>query len=139
METVQLLMSSISVVDAEMSIHQAESAKKLTLLAFFFIPGSFVTGLFGMNVAEINGSPLPAWVSLVTLLAVLAVTVLLFVGYNWGSSWAGFQTYRAHHSTRAIVRTGIKNFGKWPASEKEGLGGVRTYKPDTNLDRTRMS
>jgi Mg2+ and Co2+ transporter CorA len=42
----------------------------LTRLAFLYVPLSFVTGIFGMNVREIDGSPLPIWVCV----AALAVT-----------------------------------------------------------------
>ena len=72
METSQILMSSISVLDAETSIQQAHTAQKLTQLAFIYVPLSFVTSIFGMNVKEINGSPTPVWVCVV----VLAITVV---------------------------------------------------------------
>jgi len=36
--------------------------------AFLYVPFSFVTGIFGMNMKEINGSPLPMWVPVAAFL-----------------------------------------------------------------------
>ncbi|KAG8156748.1 hypothetical protein KVR01_013353 [Diaporthe batatas] len=63
MDTFQLLMSSINVLDSATSIQQAQSSQKLTQLAFIFIPLNLVTSIFGMNIMEINGSPISAWPS----------------------------------------------------------------------------
>jgi Mg2+ and Co2+ transporter CorA len=41
---------------------------------------SFVTGIFGMNVAEINGSPLSVWVAVVSLVIIIAGTAAIFWG-----------------------------------------------------------
>lgn len=50
-ETVfQALMSSMSIVESERAIAEAEVVSKLTHLAFFFIPLSLVAGIFGMNI-----------------------------------------------------------------------------------------
>lgn len=75
MDTFQLLISSISVLDSETSV-------KLTQLAFIFVPLNLVTSIFGMNLAEINGSPLPAWMCVLVLIAVIACTVGIFAAYN---------------------------------------------------------
>ncbi|KAJ0114892.1 hypothetical protein J7T55_004634 [Diaporthe amygdali] len=82
MDTFQLLISSISVLDSEISVRQSYSAQKLTQLAFIFVPLNLVTSIFGMNLAEINGSPLPAWICAVVLVAVVACTVGVFAAYN---------------------------------------------------------
>ncbi|KAI5866280.1 hypothetical protein GGS23DRAFT_556354 [Durotheca rogersii] len=54
MDTLQLLVSPISVLDSETSIQQARSAQNLTLLAAVYVPLSFVTRIFGTNVREIR-------------------------------------------------------------------------------------
>jgi hypothetical protein len=79
METFQLLMSSISVRDTQLSIEQSRRATRLTQLAFIYVPLSFVTGIFGMNVKEINATGLSIWVCFVTL----AIIVLLTAGIFW--------------------------------------------------------
>lgn len=43
------LMSSMAIVESQRAISQAESISRLTELAFFFIPLSFATSLFGMQ------------------------------------------------------------------------------------------
>ncbi|KAK4890516.1 hypothetical protein LTR27_010797 [Elasticomyces elasticus] len=74
MDTFQLLMSSLSVRDSQMSIEQARRATLITYLAFIYVPLSFVTGVFGMNIKEINGSYLSVWVCFVTLAVVAIIT-----------------------------------------------------------------
>ncbi|KAH6853205.1 hypothetical protein B0I37DRAFT_409397 [Chaetomium sp. MPI-CAGE-AT-0009] len=52
--TYQVLMSSMSILESERAIEQAEVVTTLTNLAFFFIPLTFVSGLFGMNLVEFD-------------------------------------------------------------------------------------
>ena len=78
MDTFQLLMSTISILDSETNIQQVRSGQKLTQLAFIFIPLSLVTGIFGMNIKEINGSPIPIWVVLVTVVITALCTMGAF-------------------------------------------------------------
>lgn len=67
MNTFSLLLSTIGVTEAKSAKQQAKRAEMLTTLAFVYVPLSFVTSIFGMNVREINGSLLPSWVSVVIL------------------------------------------------------------------------
>lgn len=83
MDSFNLLMSSMSVLEARRSIEQAERAQRLTLLAFIYIPLSFVTGVFGMNVKEINGSPLSLSVFFAVLAIATVLTGALFAGFVW--------------------------------------------------------
>lgn len=48
--TFHVLMSSMSIVESERAINEAETVSKLTHLAFFFIPLTLVAGVFGMNI-----------------------------------------------------------------------------------------
>ena len=58
--TFQALMSSITIVESERAIKEAESVSRLSQLAFFFIPLSLVATLFGMNVnVSERGLPQP--------------------------------------------------------------------------------
>lgn len=91
MDTFQLLMSSISVLDSATSIQQARSSQKLTQLAFIFIPLNLVTSIFGMNIMEINGSPVRAWVCVVVLFVAIACTVSLLMVYD---RWQARRTLR---------------------------------------------
>jgi Mg2+ and Co2+ transporter CorA len=82
MDTFQLLLSSISFQEAEASKRHAHRGQLLTQLACFYLPLSLVTGIFGMNVREINGSPLSIWTSIVALLVISTVTATAFVIYR---------------------------------------------------------
>ncbi|KAF2769709.1 hypothetical protein EJ03DRAFT_87218 [Teratosphaeria nubilosa] len=80
-ETFQLLISSLSIRDSAISIQQPRRATLVTWLAFICVPLSFVTGIFGMNVKEINGSPLYVWTCFAALAVVLSTTAMLFLDY----------------------------------------------------------
>ncbi|KAK0515876.1 hypothetical protein JMJ35_001910 [Cladonia borealis] len=86
METSQLLMSSISVQDARMSIEQSQlsnqqalRATQLTILASTCVPLSFVTGVFGMNLKQLNESGLSIWVFFVGIVIATIVTAVIFL------------------------------------------------------------
>ncbi|KAK0264891.1 hypothetical protein B0A54_07572 [Friedmanniomyces endolithicus] len=82
MDTFQIPMSSLNVRDSQISIEQARRGTLVAYLAFFYIPLAFVTGVFGMNIKEINGSPLSIWVCVVTLAVTIAVTAAGFLFYR---------------------------------------------------------
>lgn len=98
-DTFQLLMGSISILDSATSIQQARSSQKLTQLAFIFIPLNLVTSIFGMNIMEINGSPVRAWVCVVVLVVAIACTASLLMAYDrWETRRQGwnFRTLGRH-------------------------------------------
>jgi Mg2+ and Co2+ transporter CorA len=49
--------------------------QKITQLAFLYVPLSFVTNILGMNVKNINGSPLPMWVPVAAFLVASTCTL----------------------------------------------------------------
>jgi hypothetical protein len=66
---------SATIRESEKAVVEAQSVTKLTKLAVFFVPLSFVASLFGMNVREVNpGSTPPFWSWAVASLAVGAIT-----------------------------------------------------------------
>ena len=48
--TFEAIMSTMSIVESQKAIKEAETVTKLTQLAFFFIPISFIATVFGANV-----------------------------------------------------------------------------------------
>ena len=89
METFQLLLSSISINDAKMSVRQGQlsnqqslRATQLTILASIYAPLSFVVGIYGMNLEQINGSGHSIWVFFVTLVVAGIVTVVIYLGFE---------------------------------------------------------
>lgn len=104
METFQLFMSSVSVQDSRLSIKQsrlsidqAQRGSQLTFLAFIYVPLSFVTGIFGMNIQQINGSGLNIWVCFVALVPVIFVTVLLFLAVKLYGNRKGARKMLAYY------------------------------------------
>lgn len=83
METFQLLMSTLSIRNSQASIEQTKRTTRLTQLAFIYIPLSFVTGIFGMNIAEINGSALSLWAVFVCTTIVVAATAMVFLFHHY--------------------------------------------------------
>jgi CorA-like Mg2+ transporter protein len=72
--------SRLAVLESRKSIEQAESVKRLTQLAFVFLPLNLATSLFGMNMTEFGTGSLHIWVfvavaSSLSLLVGLAVFV----------------------------------------------------------------
>jgi Mg2+ and Co2+ transporter CorA len=77
----QILMSRAGIVESNKAIEQAKVVTKLTRLAFVFIPLSFVSSFFGMNLTPFIEPP---GLSLWLFFAVSApVVVLLLVSMNF--------------------------------------------------------
>ncbi|RSL54937.1 hypothetical protein CEP54_009622 [Fusarium duplospermum] len=60
-EAITVLMSSMSISESQRAIGQAQRVGKLTFLAFIFVPLSFTTSFFGMNVTQIEDTNLGIW------------------------------------------------------------------------------
>jgi Mg2+ and Co2+ transporter CorA len=95
-EAITVLMSSISISESQRAIDQAQRVEKLTFLAFIFVPLSFTTGLFGMNVTEIEGGKLSlTWWAVVSL-PVMGMAIFLFyfdVGGLARRFWKGWKEW----------------------------------------------
>ena len=78
-----LLMSSISVMEAGSIKEQAQQGQIITWLAFLYVPLSFVTGIFGMNIKEIDGSPLPMWAPVTAFLVFSTCTLGILFLWKW--------------------------------------------------------
>lgn len=80
--SLELLMMSIALGDSQRAERDSKRADMLTVLAAVYVPLSFVTGIFGMNLRELNDSSLPVWVCLEVLGVVLLVTAAIVVMYK---------------------------------------------------------
>lgn len=80
------IMNQAAIAESKRSISQAKKIEQLTLLAFFFIPLSFTTSFFGMNLGTVGTGELSLWlwfaISIPTV--VLSYCLLQFLGY-WHS------------------------------------------------------
>jgi Mg2+ and Co2+ transporter CorA len=89
MSSVSVQDSRLSIEQSSLSIDQARRGSQLTFLAFIYVPLSFVTGTFGMNIQQINGSGLNIWVCFVALVPVIFVTLLVFLAVKLYGSRKG--------------------------------------------------
>jgi Mg2+ and Co2+ transporter CorA len=79
----QLAIGSGNLMDSAIMKRDARRATLLTLLAAINLPFSLVNGIFGMNVREINGSPLGYQACLATL-GVMALSTIIFLSRYLG-------------------------------------------------------
>lgn len=80
-DEIHLIIGAVTVQDAAATKEQAERATQLTVLAAVYLPLTLVTGIFGMNVWEINAGTPKFW-SCIIALAVTAGLTLCFVLAN---------------------------------------------------------
>ena len=83
MDSFTLLMISISVMKAGSIKDQARQGQMTIRLAFLYVPFSLVTDIFGINVREINGSPLLMLVPMAAFLVVSACTLGILFLWRW--------------------------------------------------------
>jgi Mg2+ and Co2+ transporter CorA len=75
--TVSLLSASMAIAQSTRVIEQTSGINKLTELAFVFVPISFVTAAFSMQVRELTESSPPLWTWGVALTSIMVVTYLI--------------------------------------------------------------
>ena len=73
-------MNRAMILESRRAIEQSERVKKLTLLATYFLPLTFTTGLFGMNFNVFGQGTLPVWWYIVFA---LPITLLAHLLYTW--------------------------------------------------------
>lgn len=76
-DAITVLLSSVSISESKKAIEQAKRVGKLTFLAFIFVPLSFTTSFFGMNVKEF-GKATSVWWWVVFSVPVFILTLALF-------------------------------------------------------------
>jgi hypothetical protein len=72
-------VSLAALSESRKSIRQADSIRRLTLLAFVFVPLNFVTSFFGMNTKEFGTGKVKLWICF-TVASVVTLTVLVTAG-----------------------------------------------------------
>ncbi|RGP81487.1 hypothetical protein FLONG3_356 [Fusarium longipes] len=73
-QTLNFLVASTGITQSALVIDQTSGINKLTELAFFFVPLSFITAVFSMQVAELNDAPPKMWTWGLSLGVVFVVT-----------------------------------------------------------------
>jgi hypothetical protein len=78
-------VSKLALQDARTSLREARDLKRISYMAFIFVPLSLTSSFFGMNVRELDSGSTPLWVFIVTAIAILLSSILI-VGIS-GSKW----------------------------------------------------
>jgi Mg2+ and Co2+ transporter CorA len=72
-----VIMNDMNLAESKRAIAQAGSVKRITFVAFVYIPLSFTTSFFGMNVRELESGVTPIWVWVASSVLVLVLTVMV--------------------------------------------------------------
>lgn len=88
-DEIHLIIGAVTVQDSDAMKQQAERATLLTLLAAVYLPLTLVTGIFGMNIADIDrDTGKPTWKHCLEALAVAAACTITFVlAYRYWRHW----------------------------------------------------
>jgi hypothetical protein len=77
-DEIHLIIGAVTVQDSDANKVQTERAILLTALAAIYLPLTLVTGIFGMNIKDINDGS-PSWRACGIVLAVMAFCTMIFV------------------------------------------------------------
>ena len=75
------LVSNLSLEDSGRSLEQSITTKRLTQLAYVFLPLSFSTSVFGMNISELQHTPMRTFVVTTILLLFAGLLALYYLGW----------------------------------------------------------
>lgn len=76
-QTLNLLVAATGLAQSTLVVDQTSGINKLTELAFFFIPLSFITSVFSMQVSELTETPPRLWTWGLSLAIVFLVTYFI--------------------------------------------------------------
>jgi Mg2+ and Co2+ transporter CorA len=77
LEGMNFISNGVMLEESRSAIAKADGMHRLTLLAFFFIPLSFTTSLFGANFKEFGTGILSIWVLAATLVPATALATIM--------------------------------------------------------------
>jgi Mg2+ and Co2+ transporter CorA len=72
----QIELSQVQIAESRKAIQQTETMRKLTILAFVFIPSGTICSFFGMNIRELDRHP-PMWIFFTTLVLVVSIVIMI--------------------------------------------------------------
>lgn len=95
-QAITTLMSSISIAETQRGREQTTRVSKITFLAFIFVPLSFTTSFFGMNVTELSNDRLGLiWWFAMTVCVIGASLGVFFM--NVAPSFSRFRDFLKKH------------------------------------------
>lgn len=76
-------MNRFGLMASTKSVNQSESVGRLSILAFVFIPLSFITSFFGMNIVEFGTGSIRLWVFIVSATALVLTMFIVWAISSW--------------------------------------------------------
>lgn len=76
-------MNRFGLLASMKSVQQSESIGRLSILAFVFIPLSFITSFFGMNLVEFGTGSIRIWVFIVSAATLVFVMLIAWTVSGW--------------------------------------------------------
>ena len=77
LENMGHLRDRVQLKESQTALRKADGLHRLSLLAFFFLPLSMTTSLFGMNFKEFGTGNLSIWVCFIVLAPVLGISAIM--------------------------------------------------------------
>ncbi|KAF7946464.1 hypothetical protein EAE96_009462 [Botrytis aclada] len=131
--SIPLLTAMIAVEESRKAIQQANDVKALTVLATVYITLSFVAGVFGMNVAELNsGVDVDIWLYFVISIPVTIASMVLVWKWEWLTRKVkSFRIRPNNSSPRKPVSGALFSMGNMTA----GIGKPRNVQIGHDLEK----
>lgn len=121
----QLELTKMQLAESRRSIEQNATMKRLTTLAFIFIPVSTVAGIFGMNVQGLADTE--PWVFLVTALLLVFIT-MLGAGYRHVKAlMSAAEAIAYRHSRQEKPSLSVQGTGMISTRKSSITQSVKTY------------
>lgn len=104
--SMNLIMNNAMLKESQKAVETADTQKRLTRLAYLFLPVSLATSIFGMNVKELGTGNQSIWVPAVLLIVLALLAIILSERHAlegvWQSLW--WSRWRYRHWWRIILR-----------------------------------
>ncbi|TGO34537.1 hypothetical protein BHYA_0192g00010 [Botrytis hyacinthi] len=131
--SIPLLTAMIAVEESRKAIQQANDVKALTVLATVYIPLSFVAGVFGMNVSELNsGIDIDIWLYFAISIPVTIASMVLVWKWEWLTRKVqNFRIRPNNSSPRRTISEALLSVGKMMS----GIGKPRDVQIGHDLEK----
>ncbi|TGO59596.1 hypothetical protein BCON_0043g00050 [Botryotinia convoluta] len=132
--SIPILTAMVAVKESRKAIQQANDVKALTVLATVYIPLSFVAGVFGMNVAELNsGIDVDIWLYFAISIPVTIASMVLVWKWEWMTRKIKNFRIRSNKNSlpRKTVSGALFSVGKMTA----GIGKPRDVQIGHDLEK----
>ena len=106
-EEIHLTIGAVTVQDADLARQQSERATLLTLLAAIYLPLTLVTGIFGMNIRDIDDGRPQFWWCMVVLVVIIVLTLIAYTGFK---TWQRKQYVNHEQRRKDNMEKGLWSF-----------------------------